>query len=636
MKHDQLTEGFLVSLKDRGLSTIYMISRVGKSAIILTDVRSGDKQELSVPDAIRLLECGDMYYIRQKFERCNTTYEELNDSEKREVNRRLRYVRELINHGIRKVTERSAKEKIDLFAKEIGEKPPHWQSVRAWVKAYVDSGEKLKGLFPNHTAKGNREPRLCSILDQIIEREAKRFFHQRRSSMASIVRNVEARVIEHNINNAGKEVKVPAYNTIKAKLTAKNYSESKRARYGKRSLRTELLSVNSGIETTYALERVEIDHTQLDIKLLHDQTFALLGRPHITVLIDHFTKMVLGFQLSFEVPSFASVSSACMNSFLKKDGLLYEMGIDTCWPAHGVPKAIVADNGAEFWSGNFEIACGELGSILQYCPIRSGHYKSTIERFFGSLNSYVLDDLPGVVRKPGKAGENYDSSKDAKITFNEFKSYLCRWIVEIYHRLPVEKTGMTPLEMWQQSEDMFPVPEEDEFEIAPTLLASAERKHNRGGINTNGQIYNSPILEDLYRRDGPRYRKFKYSRYDIGWIYVLDDVNNAYLKIESDDPAYASGVSIYEDRLIRKKAAETTRMKLESEDLKKAKVLMVNQRQDLHDRNIKRKNQVSMARSARVEKIGVASQLPKLGGSSEPIEVTVNAKSVDLAGWGVE
>ena len=48
--------------------------------------------------------------------------------------------------------------------------------------------------------------------------------------------------------------------------------------------------------------------------LLHDDHKTLLGRPNITVLIDHYSHMVLGFQLSFEKPSFASVCIACINA----------------------------------------------------------------------------------------------------------------------------------------------------------------------------------------------------------------------------------------------------------------------------------------------------------------------------------
>lgn len=636
MINDQLTEGFIVAAEIEGVSRICMISSVGKSSVVLRDVRSGERNELSVNDAQELLASGRMAYLRHKNSHGNTTYEELNVSEKREITRKLKYVRKLVDDGIRKVTEQSAQEKIVAISNEIGENPPHWQSVRAWVNAYLGGGETLKGLFPKHRDKGNRESRLSKLVDGIIEKEKKRFFHQRRCTMASVVRNVEAKIIEHNINHPGAEIKVPAYNTIKSKILSENYSNDRQSRYGKRTLKTEMLSVDSGIESTYALERVEIDHTQLDIKLLHDDTHALLGRPHITVLIDHFSKMLLGLQVSFEVPSFASVSSAFFNAILKKDKILDELGIETYWPAHGIPKTIVADNGAEFWSGNFETACDELGSIAQYCPIRSGHYKSAVERFFGSVNSYVLDDLPGVVRKPGKSGENYDSSSDAKLTFSEFKSYLYRWIVEVYHRLPLADDGKTPLELWQESEDIFPIATEEEFAIAPVLLASAVRRHGRGGVRINNQVYDSPLLRDLYRRDGPSQIKLKYCAYDIGWIYVLDVKNNLFIRVNSTDPSYASGVSVYEDSQIRKKVAETKRSKLESEDLQKAKALLAQERQKAHEKNIRRKSQVSMARSARVEKIGVANQEPLIGGCNEPSGFTPNTENFDMEGWDVE
>src|SRR5690606_37747076 len=110
-----------------------------------------------------------------------------------------------------------------------------------------------------------------------------------------------------------------------------------------------------------------IDHTLLDIHVLHDDHKTLLGRPNITVLIDHYSHMVLGFQLSFEKPSFASVCIACINAFLPKDAFMEAVGSDGAWPAHGIPTTLVTDNGNEFWGRNFSAVADEIGSLFQYC-----------------------------------------------------------------------------------------------------------------------------------------------------------------------------------------------------------------------------------------------------------------------------
>jgi putative transposase len=137
----------------------------------------------------------------------------------------------------------------------------------------------------------------------------------------------------------------------------------------------------------------------------------------------------------------------------------------------------------------------------------------------------VLDDLPGVVRKPGKSGEGYDARQEAKMTFSEFKRYFVTWLTAVYHNLPLAESGMTPNELWRASEEDLPIPVEDEMELTPILMATDTRELSKGGIQIFLMDYNSSILKDLYRRDGPGTVTIKYNPFDIGYILVLDAIN---------------------------------------------------------------------------------------------------------------
>jgi putative transposase len=348
--------------------------------------------------------------------------------------------------------------------------------------------------------------------------------------------------------------------------------------------------------------------------------------------------MVLGFQLSFEKPSFASVCIACVNAFLPKDAFMEAVGSDGAWPAHGIPTTLVTDNGNEFWGRNFSAVADEIGSLFQYCPIRKGNYKSRVERFFGIVNSMVLDDLPGVVRKAGKCGDTYDGRQEATITFSEFKGYLVDWITKVYHHIPVESLGMTPYELWTDSERDFPVPVEDEMEITPILMATETRELSKGGIRKFVLDYNSNLLKDLYRRDGPGTVTIKYNPFDIGYILVLDSVNKVYLKIESENFEYASGLSAYEHGKVREAARATGKSKLDNLDLQKARVKLSKEREEFHARNSRRKNQVTTSKAARSEKIGVSDIKLVVDNSKQVMQVEFEGSDddLDLGGWSVD
>lgn len=73
-----------------------------------------------------------------------------------------------------------------------------------------------------------------------------------------------------------------------------------------------------GVRTTRPLERVEVDHFLLDIHLICHRTGRRLGRPWLTVLVDHFSGAVLGYHISFATPSAASVLAALRHAVLPK------------------------------------------------------------------------------------------------------------------------------------------------------------------------------------------------------------------------------------------------------------------------------------------------------------------------------
>lgn len=638
MSIDLWEEGAIVEFNDATPCHRAIIRSVGKSEVILADVSTGSSIRVGRKDLDDTYKSGGARFLAESRDFGELKFTDLAEKEQKETNRKYKYIRKLTERGVTKITEKSSGQIILEVASELGEKPPHWQSVRSWNKCFVESGSKIRGLYPRHRFKGDREPKIDQKVLNIIKEAAKRYFNKSQPSMASVYRNVEEKIIEHNLDHRGEQLKVPNYLTVQSRVLETSYQSKQKARQGIRTLQAELASSESGIETTRILERVEIDHTLLDIHVLHDDHKTLLGRPNITVLIDHYSHMVLGFQLSFEKPSFASVCIACINAFLPKDAFMEAIGSDGAWPAHGIPNTLVTDNGNEFWGKNFSAVADEIGSVFQYCPIRKGNYKSRVERFFGIVNSMVLDDLPGVVRKAGKCGDTYDGRQEATITFSEFKRYFVNWITKVYHYMPIEGMGMTPYELWVESEQDFPVPVDDEMELTPILMATETRELSKGGIRKFVLDYNSNLLKDLYRRDGPGPVTIKYNPFDIGYILVLDAVNKVYLKIECENFEYASGLSAFEHGRIREVARATGKSKLNNLDLQKARVKLSKEREEFHARNSRRKTQVTTSKAARSEKIGVSDIKLVVDNSKQVMQMELEGSDddLDLGDWSVD
>ncbi len=72
------------------------------------------------------------------------------------------------------------------------------------------------------------------------------------------------------------------------------------------------------------LRVVQIDHTEVDVFLVDDTTRVAMGvRPWLTLAIDVFTRMVIGFHLSMDKPSRMAIGLCMLNAVYDKSGWLY-------------------------------------------------------------------------------------------------------------------------------------------------------------------------------------------------------------------------------------------------------------------------------------------------------------------------
>lgn len=182
-----------------------------------------------------------------------------------------------------------------------------------------------------------------------------------RPTMTYLVEQVRARC-------ARKGLRLPDRRTIKARVD----------RIDRRTVALKRKDLN-GVKATKAvpgqyvvsrpLEVVQIDHTEVDVFLVDEKTRkAMDKRPWLTLAIDVFTRMVVGFHLSMDKPSRVSLGLCMLNAVYDKSSWLKEREIDASWPAAGLPEAVHVDNGADFRSRAFSWACREEGIRVIFRP----------------------------------------------------------------------------------------------------------------------------------------------------------------------------------------------------------------------------------------------------------------------------
>jgi len=194
----------------------------------------------------------------------------------------------------------------------------------------------------------------------------------------------------------------------------------------------------SSTSTTEALGpgyRYQIDATIADIYLVseHDRSL-IVGRPVVYMVIDVFSRMVVGMYVGFEGPSWVSAMVALANTVADKVEYCRQYGVEidaSDWPVKGLPDVVLADKG-ELNGTKVEAFSQAFGVRIENAPARRGDAKGIVERYFRTVQERFKPYASGVVehttsRKRG----GYDYRLDASLTLPEFTQIIIAGI--LYH-----------------------------------------------------------------------------------------------------------------------------------------------------------------------------------------------------------
>lgn len=247
-------------------------------------------------------------------------------------------------------------------------------------------------------------------------------------------------------------LKPPAESTVRKRIDALMGREALVRREGSKAAKYTMDPMPGHVAVSAPLERVEIDHTPLDVFARSDDPKCkFTGRPWLTVAIDVYTRCVLGIHIGFEPPSALSVALCLTHAVLSKlPASEFDVPLD--WPMHGLPKEIFVDNGKDFQSKAFIRGCADYGIKLSYRPVGSPHYGGTIERLIGTMVGQC-HLLPGTTKNSVKAKGDYDPQKHATLTLSEVRRWFVEQLLGRYHLRPHRMLRIPPLVAWQQAMD---------------------------------------------------------------------------------------------------------------------------------------------------------------------------------------
>ncbi len=314
----------------------------------------------------------------------------------------------------------------------------------------------------------------------------------------------------------------------------------------------------------YPLAVVQIDHTPLDIIVVDELSREPVGKPWMTMAIDVYSRMIVGFYISLDPPGALGTGMCISRAILPKELWLSEIGISGKWPCQGVMKSIHLDNAREFRGKMLERACQEYGIEINFRPLATPHYGGHIERLLGTILREI-HTLPGTTFSNTASRKYYDSEGKACLTLNELEQWLATFIVDVYHHKLHTGINTTPFARYTQAAPGAGLllgigasdPIENELKLKLDFMPFVERTIQRYGVVIDHIGYYSDVMRKwvhAYENPTARHRvhrkfAFKQDPRDISAVYFYEPDLKQYFCVPYRNTGHPA-MTIWEHRRI--------------------------------------------------------------------------------------
>ena len=434
-------------------------------------------------------------------------------------------------------------------------------SIYRWIRDYTQCGNDLRALIPATGERGGKgTSQLSNEVEAIVESAIHDKYYVREAvTIDDVVYEIAVRLEEENRSRAAHErLKMPSRRTVARRINAQDMRNRFAARHGAQAAKHEFSQYGNTPYPQVPLERVEIDHTRIDLIVIDDQDDLPLGRLTLTYCLDMATRYPLGYYMGFEPPSYLTVMECLHHAIRAKGNTKERYGTKHEWIAYGIPSTLVIDNGKEFVGQDLQDACLLLGIVIQQTPVQTPHFKAGVERLFGSLNTMLFHTLPGTTfSNPQKRGD-YDSAKQACVYLSEVDRIMNIFVVDIYAERFHRGLEGIPARRWEAAmrSGFWPRVPPSAEELSILLGRISYRALQHYGVRFLSLRYNSSELTTLRTRLRGEKAKIKYHPADLSHLYVYDPFDKRYIETLALDQKYTHGLSLWKHRIIRRVARD--------------------------------------------------------------------------------
>lgn len=335
------------------------------------------------------------------------------------------------------------------------------RTIRNWVNDYKQAeqqyGSGYIGLIPKIKDRGNRTPHLPDDMLEFVNM----FLDENETVTNQSVKVLYGKffkictdkgLIAPSQKSFGRIIKSrPKYQRILQ-------TQGSRAAYAQEEFYWEL-DMTTPRHGERAFHIAHIDHTEIDLEMVHSKTGKKLGKAWITILMDAFTRRVLAFFITFDEPSYRSdmmVIRECVRRFNR------------------LPQIIITDNGRDFRSIYFESLFAFYRVTLKRRPPHKARFGSVGERLFGTVMHQLIHNLHGntkIMKNFRQVTKSVNPKNHAVWTIPKLYELLKEYLYEFYDTNEHIALGESPREAFERSIQISGkrklrfIPYDEEFKI---------------------------------------------------------------------------------------------------------------------------------------------------------------------------
>jgi hypothetical protein len=360
-------------------------------------------------------------------------------------------------------------------------------------------------------------------------------------------------------NNLRKTIPIPEGERPSLKqfrdFYKKEYSikETTIARLGRKKFEKDFRAVlgSSNSEVLGPGSRYQIDASIMDVYVVSRFNRRwIVGRPIIYIVVDVFSRMIVGFYIGFEGPSWAGAMMAMLNVVSNKVEVCRDYGItinESEWPCAILPDAILGDRGE--WEGK---TVGNLsaafGVTIENAASYRADWKGVVERKFRLIHGKVKPFVSGYIDIDFRERGGTDYRLDAKLDIQQITEAVIQCI-----RFYNNKHWMTYYDRDEMliEDDVLPIPIElwnwgiknrsgrgksfPEDVVKLNLLPSAQATVTQFGIKYKNIYYSceKAIKEcwfEVARNKGTRKVDISFDCRNMNYIYLPNEDRRSYDK----------------------------------------------------------------------------------------------------------